>query len=427
VRRLNVLLSAYACAPGMGSEHGVGWSMVREMVRYHDVWVLTRQAHRANIERALRREPMPARFIYYDLPRSLTPWKRGARGVHLYYYLWQSGVCSTVRALRRAVRFDVIHHVTLAKYWAPSFLALLPVPFVLGPVGGAESVPPAFWPGLSWRGKQYEALRTAGRWLGEHDPFVRLAIRRSAVVFAKTEQAARRLRLLGATDVRVLPGEGLPPAEIARLARYAPSVGGVVRFATLGNLLSFKGLHLGLRAFAQAALPTAEYWIIGDGPERRALETLARSLGVGAHVRFWGWLPREEALRRLAESQVLVHPSLHESGSWVCVEAMAAGVPVICFDLGGPGAQIDETTGMRVRAADPQQAVQDLACAMRRLAGDHALRAQMGKAGRRRNSTADLWAHRGEVFNAVYRDITERAGHPRVDRPTHRFNREVHT
>src|SRR2546430_4418443 len=42
------------------------------------------------------------------------------------------------------------------------------------------------------------------------------------------------------------------------------------------------------------------------------------------------------------------HPSLHDSGGWVCLEAMAAGRPVICLDLGGPGYQVTEESGIKI-------------------------------------------------------------------------------
>src|SRR5207302_2919126 len=128
---VNVLISAYACRPDRGSEPGVGWNVVRQIARAHDVWVLTRAANRSSIESFLAREPLPrARFVYLDLPRWARFWKQGRRGLRLYYYLWQLMAYRAGRRLHRAVAFDVVHHVTLVSYWMPSFLALLPLPFV---------------------------------------------------------------------------------------------------------------------------------------------------------------------------------------------------------------------------------------------------------------------------------------------------------
>jgi glycosyltransferase involved in cell wall biosynthesis len=152
----------------------------------------------------------------------------------------------------------------------------------------------------------------------------------------------------------------------------------------MGRLLHWKGFYLGVRAFAKANLPNAEYWILGEGPEQQRLQNLAEELGIAEKVKFWGRLPREQSLEKLSECIALVHPSLHDSGGWVCLEAMAAGRPVLCLDLGGPAVQVTSETGFKVSAHTPQQAVEDLAIAMTRLAEDSELRIQMGKAAQTR-------------------------------------------
>ena len=140
--RLHILLSAYACEPDRGSEPGVGWNWVRHLARDHDVWVITRSNNRGVIEAVLAHNPLRnAHFIYFDLPRWARFWKRRSFGLRPYYYLWQAGVYFAARRIHRSVRFDLVHHVTFVKYWMPSFLAALPVPFVWGPVGGGESAP----------------------------------------------------------------------------------------------------------------------------------------------------------------------------------------------------------------------------------------------------------------------------------------------
>jgi glycosyltransferase involved in cell wall biosynthesis len=371
--------------------------------------VLTRANNRPAIERELANASgtiTRLRFVYYDLPRWAGWWKRGERGIHLYYYLWQIGAYFTARRLHRQIGFELVHHVTFGKYWVPSLLALLRAPFVWGPVGGAESAPKAFWGDFSVRGKIYEGLRDVGRWLGEHDHLVRLTARRSVLALAKTETTAERLRRLGARNVRVLSDAGLPRTEMDDLARHAAANGRPVRFISIGNLLELKGFHLGLRAFALSNIDGAEFWIVGDGPARRRLEGLAERLGCTARTKFWGRLPRGETLLRLAESHVLVHPSLHESGGWVCVEAMTMGRPVICFDLGGPGMQVTEEAGVKVRACCPEQAVRDLAEAMDRLARDPQLRQRMGEAGRLRSRAAYQWEGKGEFLDTMYRRLT---------------------
>lgn len=409
MKRLKILLSAYSCEPGRGSEPGVGWNVAREVAKYHEVWVLTRPDESgAIIEAELARNPVPQlHFVYFTLPIWADGWRWGSTGaMQLHYYLWQIQAYFVACRLHREIGFDVVHHVTFVKYSNPSFLSLLPVPFIWGPVGGGESAPKAFWRDFSVRGKAYEILRGFVRWFGECDPFVHLTAQRSILARATTEDTAKRLHKIGARNVKVFSQVGLLQEEIARLAQHAMSNSSSVRFISMGRLLHWKGFHLGLRAFAQADLSDdAEYWLVGDGPEREHLQALAEALGITRQVKFWGELARDQAFHMLGECNVLVHPSLHESGGFVCLEAMAAGRPVICLDLGGPAVQVTEETGFKIPAHDPEQAVRDLAEAMVRLVKDSELRKRMGQAGQKRVSEAYSWESQGQRLARLYEEI----------------------
>ncbi|MFM6139218.1 MAG: glycosyltransferase family 4 protein, partial [Sphaerospermopsis kisseleviana] len=195
------------------------------------------------------------------------------------------------------------------------------------------------------------------------------------------------------------PESGLSAEDIEHLNQYEIPHEPIVKFISMGRLLHWKGFHLGLRAFAQANLPNTEYWIVGDGPEWHHLQTLASDLGIAQKVQFWGKLPREKALDLLRDCHVLVHPSLHDSGGWVCMEAMAAGRPVICLDLGGPGVQVTEETGFKIPADEPYQAVRDLAAAMIHLVTEPELRVSMGQTGRKLVRENYTWQVIGERLN----------------------------
>ncbi len=405
---MRVLISAYACEPDKGSEPGVGWNWVRQIARFHEVWVVTRANNRDTIEKSLATKPLPnVHWIYFDLPRWARFWKKGERGLHPYYYLWQIGAYFVARKAHRVVIFDLVHHVTFVNYWMPSFLAMLPIPFVWGPVGGGESAPHSFWHSFSLRGKLYEMQRDAIRSLAQLDPFVRLTARRAAWAFATTQETERRLNVLGCKRVSIFSEAGLRAEEINSLGCLSFRQKNPFRLLTLGRLLHWKGCELGVRAFAQfhSRYPGAQYWIIGGGPERKRLQTLAANLGVGTSVRFWGNLPRSQVLEKLSECDVLVHPSLHDSGGWVCLEAMAAARPVICLDLGGPALQVTDETGFKIPAVSPEAAVSDLAVAMIRLAENGALRFRVGQGGRKRVAAYFEWNQKGCFMTNIYKTL----------------------
>jgi glycosyltransferase involved in cell wall biosynthesis len=386
---------------------------VRQIARFHDVWVITRSNNRGVIEEAVAKETMPnVRWVYFDLPRWACFWKKGKRGIQAYYYLWQTGAYFEARRLQRKVKFDLAHHVTFVKYWRPTFLAFLPIPFIWGPVGGGESAPRSFQRAFSIRGRVYEALRAFARNVGELDPFVRLAARRAATVLATTDQTEQRLRALGCRKVSVLSEAGLPREDLRELMALRPRRVSPFRVLSVGNLLHLKGFEFGLRAFARfhPHFPESEYWIMGDGPERKRLERLAQVLGLDDKVVFWGKVPRGQVLEKLAACDLLLFPSLHDSGGWVCLEAMAAGRPVVCLDLGGPGLQVTEATGIKVPAVEPEQVVAGLAAALERLAHDPLQRVTLGEAGRTRIKEDFSWDRKGERLADLYEQVVKSAG-----------------
>jgi glycosyltransferase involved in cell wall biosynthesis len=392
---MKVLLSAYACAPGKGSDPEIGWNWMQQLARIHDVWVITRTKNRAGIERGLETEPAPAaRFVYVDLPKWLQFWKKWPGGVYLYYYIWQFLAWRKARGLHREIGFDRAQHVTFCMYWLPSFMALLPVPFVWGPVGGGESTPRSFRGTFALRGRVYEFLRDVARVVGSLDPSVRMTARRSVLALASTPESAERLKELGCKRVEV---EACCGASGLTQLRGEDRPGGLFHVFSAGRLLHWKGFHLALCATAQIRDSVQlEYSIFGNGPERKRLERLAKELQISDRVHFHDSIPRDELLEKMSGFDAMLHPSLHDSGGFACLEAMAAGCPVVCLDLGGPALQVTRECGFKIAALTPEQTIREMAEAIRELATDSDLRARLSRAARTRVKTF-AWERKLEV------------------------------
>lgn len=112
---MKVLISAFACEPGSGSENGVGWHWVMEVSRLgHEVWVLTRAVNRPAIERARAAGGVPGNvhFLYYDLPYLAETFDGYNLTVYPYYLLWQWNAYRLARTVHAVQSFDLVHHVT---------------------------------------------------------------------------------------------------------------------------------------------------------------------------------------------------------------------------------------------------------------------------------------------------------------------------
>jgi glycosyltransferase involved in cell wall biosynthesis len=129
-------------------------------------------------------------------------------------------------------------------------------------------------------------------------------------------------------------------------------------------------------------------------------------------VRFLGRLPRDEVFARLADCDVLVHPSLHDSGGWVCLEAMAAGRPVLCLDIAGPRMIVTEETGFKVNASTPEEAIANLSEKIYALAVNPDLRLRMAQASRQRVAEHFSWDVKGKQYARVYEEAVRQLQPP---------------
>lgn len=134
---MEVLLSAYACAPNTGSEYDVGWNWSLQNAKQHETWVLTKSENKEKIERWMETNVLPntLHFQYIDIPHFATK-IRGRLGVLFKYIVWQWIVISKAKELCEEHTFAYVQHLTFATVTLPMFLYRLNLPLVIGPAGG---------------------------------------------------------------------------------------------------------------------------------------------------------------------------------------------------------------------------------------------------------------------------------------------------
>jgi teichuronic acid biosynthesis glycosyltransferase TuaC len=219
------------------------------------------------------------------------------------------------------------------------------------------------------------------------------------LVLANSQGIAELARAHGAGETRVVHlGTELPIA-------HRPSRNDVPSLVTVGHLVARKRHADVLRALAVLGPrhPTLRYVIIGDGPERIALEGLATRLGVSERVDFRGQLGPGEAIERARRCTLFVMPSTDEAFGVAYVEAMAAGIPAIGC-RGEPGPEEIAAAGdgfMLVPPGDIERLTQRID---ELLSDPHRLR----EAGQRARATVAAnftWERCGEQTLAAYRHV----------------------
>jgi glycosyltransferase involved in cell wall biosynthesis len=329
---MKILISAWACEPGRGSENEVGYRTVVAAATKHEVWAITNPSAVSALQRTLSDRDMNDRIHLHPLEFGVTGDRfehLGMIGFQRYYDTWQREAARLARDLDANVDFDVVHHVTLSSYWTRAGVAVLGKPLVWGPVGGAVNAPLGLLLELGGRGFVENGARAFARPLLARLPPVNRAQRRARFIFVQNHETASRLR--ANCQIQVLPN-----ALATEVETSSPEKRRTREIFFVGRLLPWKAATLAVRVLASMENSDAALHVFGNGPERARIERRARSLGVVDRIVFEGWLPRTELFGRLASAGALIHPSLHEEAGMCIAEALALGTPVVCLDRGGP-------------------------------------------------------------------------------------------
>ena len=207
------------------------------------------------------------------------------------------------------------------------------------------------------------------------------AFRWCDAVVCNSQAAADRLIATGlAPDKIAVIGNALPAEAFTAAPAVLPKRPGVLRVGMVARMNHRYKNHSGfLRIAAQVhqRMPDAEFVLVGDGPLRQQLENEASSLGLGASAIFLG--DRQDMPAVLASLDVAVLTSDSESLSNVILEAMAAGLPVVAFSVGGNSELVNDQRGALVAAGNEN----DFANAIQSLLSDAHLREHQGSNARR--------------------------------------------
>lgn len=349
---MRILISAFGFGPGEGSESGGAWRWANELAKAHDVVLVTdgHNLHRIGAKVAALKQPRLT-VLYYR------PWwmrrLRVTRWTSQFVFgQWQLGLLFYARQLHRQYVFDFCQHISYGSFRQASWLGFSGAPAVFGPVGGGEDAPwrfkRSFPRGEWWR----DVARAMVSWAASLNPLWHLALSRVDLVIART--AETRDRFTRAVRARTILAQeiGAPAGEV-RIAS-APVAGLPVKLLFVGRLLAWKGPHFAVRALAllRSQGCNAHLTLIGRGAMRSHLQALAKSLDVGQFVEFVEGVPQDELFNRYSAAHVFLFPSLHDSGGNVVLEALAAGLPIVCLDLGGPSCFANDDTGVVIRTAD---------------------------------------------------------------------------
>lgn len=382
---LHVISMGYVCG---GAEKSVVVLRDGLRARGHEVKIMSSD-----------RDPHEAHFSDYECRHIQGP-------LGLFRHLWSGSARRTLRRAIREFKPDVVHFHTMGELSPSVLFALGGTPALLtvhGPEEYTTSMLEWYLPPTAFNGDvRLDNLTPVGRLYHTffkylQRPLYVLGFRRLKLMVSPSKYLAKKIgqEQFDVPVAQVYNGIGLPDAK------PLPSSPGLLY---VGRLEHVKGVEVLLHAMPAIIkkVPKTQLRIVGDGPDRARLESLADELGIGSAVTFCGWRKGDEVLAEYARARVQVIPSVWpENLPTVAIEALAVGRPIIGARVGGiPELIEDGKTGAIVPPGDAPA----LAETAIRLLNDKKL-AAMAKAAQASSHRFALDTFITNIEN-LYRDIS---------------------
>jgi glycosyltransferase involved in cell wall biosynthesis len=377
---MNILISSFAFSPYRGSECAVGWNIVTQMARYHDVTVLCGdvsgelQTKKDLTKYFSEKSAIEKLTIKYVEPSRLIRWIECIHQIpgfwcfyYLAYNLWQRKAFKIAKELHAQTSFDLVHQLNMIGYREPGYLWKLGIPFVWGPVGGAPNESWAYHALFSWPGSIKVLLRTV---LNEFQKRIakrsKNAARAASKLWAVTDADREMIGKLWGIKVEQMIETGTMAREACCPRTWCGD--SPLRIVWSGIHTSRKALPILLHAICGPEVRSRLHVdILGIGHETRVWKILANKLGISGCLTWHGQLPHQNALEIMKSAHILALPSLKEGTPHVVLEALSLGLPVICHDACGMGIAVTDACGIKIPLHDPETSINGFKDAIRDL------------------------------------------------------------
>lgn len=406
---MRILFCNYEYPPLGGGGGVVMAAIARELARRHEVTVLSSRAC------ALPAESLDAGVRVVRVPVLFRTQLAVANFPSMAAYL-PAGAWRGLQ-LARQKPFDIINtHFVVPTGPLGHFLAQrLAIPNVLSVHGGD-----LYDPSKSSSPHRHALLRKA----------VAHLLRRADAVVAQSRDTASNVEriygvqrpiervALGIERPAVPPGPSGAAAGGHRAALGLPA--NAIVLTTIGRVVARKASEQLPRMLAACARPDLYLLVIGDGPRLPNVRAAAAELGVADRIRFLGQVSEAEKLAALAASDMFVSTSQHEGFGLVFLEAMAFGLPIVCYDRGGQTDFLSTpSTGSVVKLND----LDAFTAAVRDLASAPEKRAAIGR--HNRAAVEEFFVDRcAERYEAIFERVLRERATPAPARLTARAGRE---
>lgn len=386
---ISILINAYACSPGMGSEPGMAWNWCVNLAKYCELHIITEGEFREKIERSLTPASSPKRegsdmpvngygltetqirnLHFYWNPiggdddrrcakiRQMC-WNQGDWRFYRYYKQWQWKTYLMAKDICAKRHIDVLHQLNMIGFREPGYLwKINDIPLVWGPVDAKEAFPVEYLDGAGWKAKAFMTLKNLiTKWQLRHSGRVRMMVDRASAVVSASSNSQRSFKKYFGTESLLINETGCYVAENSHTDSTHKETFDLL---WVGKMDFRKQFALAIRAIAMAFHHDLRLHVVGSG-DVSAYQKEAEKLGIMDLCIWHGAVSHEEVQRIMQQSDLFFFTSVAEGTPHVVLEAIGNNLPVLCFDTCGQGDSVDDKVGIKVPLTNPQQSVKDFA------------------------------------------------------------------
>ena len=340
-----LLISAYRCLPNQGSEDEVGFQWIKNHISKNkfEIFILTQSKNKA-IESFINLKKNKIKIIYHDL--SMIPHKRKRSGLKLrvYYYLWQLSAYHVIKRNYGKDFFQFIHHVTFCSIKYPIFLSFLKANFIFGPIGGGEISPIKFYKGFDLLDKFKEAVRLTYVKCMFFFPFVFLTFLNSKIIYVANKETKNSIPNFFSKKIKLMTQIGLANDKVINNNNKKN-----FRILFVGRFIQIKGIDIIIDILKN--LPSSfDYSMTFVGAGKYKSKIINFKNHNKSKVNLIDHVDNSKMLSFMSKFDLLLFPSLRDSGGFVVIEAIKAGIKVLCLNLGGPGLLLSRDNGIKIDA-----------------------------------------------------------------------------
>ena len=365
----------------------MAWNWVSNLAMFCELYIITEGEFQDKIEEVVPTLEQGKNMHFYYNPVSeeirKMCWNQGDWRFYKYYREWQWKTYLMAKDICSKEKIDVLHQLNMIGFREPGYLWKLSqengVPFVWGPIGGLKQFPTAYLKGAGLKMKLFNRLKNfLNVWQLKHDKRVNEAFKTAKVLVSSIPDSYRAIKKCKGLESVVIPETGCFLSENISTDRFDEKEFHVM---WVGKFDFRKQLPLALRAVAIAGNPNIVLDVYGSGSDEQvgSAKRLVDAMGINGRVIWHGNQPNDVVMNAMRKAQLFFFTSVSEDTSTVVLEAVSNRLPVLCFDVCGMAAVIDDKVGRKVALSEPIMSAHEFARLLNELEHDRTLLKQMSE------------------------------------------------